>query len=89
MDQIADGTLGTKKSGHGMDAVRWWKEGEIEKVKKYCLDDVRLTKDLYEYALKEGKLFFKEGPHLNEVALNVTGWEAVHTDSALNHTLPF
>jgi len=31
LDQIAEGTLGTKKSGHGLDAITWWKNGEIEK----------------------------------------------------------
>ena len=46
LDQIAEGTLGVNKSGHGLDAIRWWRDGEVEKVKKYCLDDVRITKDL-------------------------------------------
>ena len=89
LDQIAEGTLGINKSGDGMDAVRWWREGEIEKVKKYCLDDVRITKDLYEYALKNNKLFFKEGPNLNEIKLDTSSWETSPTSSALNYTLPF
>lgn len=90
LDQIAEGTLGVNKSGHGLDAVKWWREGEIEKVKKYCLDDVRITKSLYEYALKENKLIFKEGPNLNEVKLDTINWETPPlSPSALNHTLPF
>lgn len=89
LDQIAEGTLGVNKSGHGLDAIKWWRDGEIEKVKKYCLDDVRITKDLYEYALKEGKLIFKEGPNLNEVKLDTNDWETPPTSSALNYTLPF
>jgi uncharacterized protein YprB with RNaseH-like and TPR domain len=89
LDQIAEGTLGTHKSGHGLDAIKWWREGEIEKIKKYCLDDVRITKDLYEYALKEGKLFFKEGPNINEVKLDTKDWETLPDSSALNYTLPF
>lgn len=89
LDQIAEGTLGINKSGHGMDAIRWWREGEVEKVKKYCLDDVRITKDLYEYALKNGKLIFKEGPNLNEVKLDTSNWETLPESSALNFTLPF
>lgn len=89
LDQIAEGTLGVNKSGHGLDAIKWWKDREVEKVKKYCLDDVRITKDLYEYALKEGKLFFKEGPNLNEVKLDTSEWEKPLDSSALNYTLPF
>jgi DEAD/DEAH box helicase domain-containing protein len=33
-------------------AVEYWKKGEIEKLKEYCLQDVRVTRDVYEYALK-------------------------------------
>ncbi len=89
LDQIAEGTLGVNKSGHGLDAIKWWREGEIEKVKKYCLDDVRITKDVYEYALKNGKLIFKEGPNLNTVKLDTTDWETLPEPTALNFTLPF
>lgn len=89
LDQIAEGTLGINKGGHGLDAIRWWREGEIDKVKKYCLEDVRITKELYEYALKNGKLTFKEGPNMNEIKLDPSEWETLPNDSAMNHTLPF
>lgn len=89
LDQIAEGTLGVRKSGDGMDAIRWWRSGEIEKIKKYCLNDVRITKDVYEYALKNRKLFFKEGPNLNEINLNTSLWEVLPEPATLNHTLPF
>lgn len=89
LDQIAEGTLGIKKSGHGLDAIRWWKSGEIDKIIKYCLDDVKITKEVYEYALKNGKLIFKEGPNMNEVKLDTSDWENVPSSSILNHTLPF
>jgi len=89
LDQIAEGTFGTNKSGGGLDAVKWWRDGEVEKVKKYCLDDVRITKDVYEYALKNNKLIFKEGGNLNEVKLDTSDWETPAESSALNYTLPF
>lgn len=90
LDQIAEGTLGTKKSGHGLDAITWWKNGEIEKIRKYCIDDVRITKELYEYALKNGELIFKEGPNMNKVKLDTSGWEAPsESPSSMNFTLPF
>ena len=34
LDQIAEGTLGLKKSGHGLDAITWWRNGEIDKIIK-------------------------------------------------------
>ena len=45
LDQLAEGTLGKNKSGGGADAMNWWKSGDVEKERAYCLDDVKLTKD--------------------------------------------
>jgi DEAD/DEAH box helicase domain-containing protein len=77
LDQIAEGTFGVNKSGNGLEAVAWWRTGEIEKIRKYCLDDVKITKDVYEYALKNKKLIFKEGPFTKEVKLDVKHWEPI------------
>ena len=46
LDSIAQATLGTQKSGHGLDAIRYFREGNMEKLKSYCLDDVRITRDI-------------------------------------------
>ncbi|MCK4326303.1 ribonuclease H-like domain-containing protein [bacterium] len=58
LQSVALATLGEGKSGHGLDAIRYFRQGEMDKLKKYCLDDVRLTKELYEYGLKHGQLSF-------------------------------
>ena len=58
LDSIAKGTLeNIKKSGTGLDAIEWWENKEYEKVKKYCVDDVKITKKIFEYmnAYKEFK----------------------------------
>lgn len=54
LDNLAKTNLGTAKSGHGMDAITWWREGNVEAIKKYCLDDVRITRDIYEFGKKNG-----------------------------------
>jgi len=77
LDQIAEGTFGMHKSGNGLEAVVWWKQGEIDKIRKYCLDDVKITKDVYEYAMKNKKLIFKEGPFTKEIKLDTKHWEPV------------
>ncbi len=77
LDQIAEGTFGINKSGHGLEAVAWWRTGEVEKIRKYCLDDVKITKDVYEYALKNKRLMFKEGPFTKEIKLDTKHWELV------------
>lgn len=58
LDSIAQATLRTNKSGSGLDALRFWREGKLEELKKYCLDDVRITRDIYEFGAEHGELFF-------------------------------
>lgn len=88
LDQVAEGTLKTNKSGHGLQAITWWKNGEIEKLKKYCLDDVKITKELYDYALKNKKLHYKEGGKIFDVKLDTSNWEKVPIN-IITYTLPF
>ena len=54
LDDVAQATLGVSKSGHGLQAVDWWKQGEIQKIKDYCLQDVKVTKEVYEFGKKYG-----------------------------------
>jgi DEAD/DEAH box helicase domain-containing protein len=86
LDTIAEATLGTNKSGHGLEAVVWWKQGKKEEVKKYCLDDVKITKEIYDYALKNGCLKFKDGGIIKDIKLDTSKWEK-KSDSAITHTL--
>ena len=58
LQSMAQATLKSSKSGSGWDALQLYKDGKMEELKKYCLDDVRLTKDIYEYGLKHGKIYF-------------------------------
>ena len=58
LQSVAQATLGLSKSGTGWDALQLYKEGRMEELKKYCLDDVRITKDVYEYGTKNGKVKF-------------------------------
>lgn len=57
LGSLAHATLGDKKSGSGLDALRWFKEGRFDLIEQYCLDDVRLTKEIYEYGKAHGRLF--------------------------------
>ena len=58
LQSVAQATLQSSKSGSGWDAIQLYKDGKMEELKKYCFDDVRLTKDVYEYGIKNGKIFF-------------------------------
>jgi DEAD/DEAH box helicase domain-containing protein len=58
LDSVARATLKEGKSGDGVEALALFKEGRMEELKKYCMDDVRLTKNVYEYGYREGKIYF-------------------------------
>lgn len=58
LDSLAGPTLGQRKSGTGIDALALFKENRMEELKRYCLDDVRLTREIYEYGCREGKVLF-------------------------------
>lgn len=56
---LAKATLNAEKGGHGLDAVRWYEEGNWERLESYCLQDVRLTRDLYMHGREHGHLLFE------------------------------
>lgn len=88
LDQVAEGTLGINKTGLGTQATEWWKNGEYQKVIDYCLNDVKITKQIYDYALANGKIIFKEGAELITIPLKTSHWEQ-EVKKTLTHTLPF
>lgn len=58
LDELAQATLGRGKTGTGEQALQWWRQGRRDLVIKYCQEDVRLTKDIYEYGLKRGEIYY-------------------------------
>lgn len=58
LNSVAQATLGEVKSGTGLEAVVLFREGRMEELKGYCLDDVRITKEVYEYGLRHGEILF-------------------------------
>lgn len=57
---IAEATLeGVTKSADGLQAVRWWREGKLDEIKKYCEQDVKVTKDIYDFGREHKQLFYK------------------------------
>ncbi len=87
LDDLVRETLGSKKNGHGLLAIEYFRNGEIEKLKQYCLSDVRLTKELYEYGKQYGKVFFNTATGRREIPVD---WNKTPTTSAIvNLTLPW
>ncbi|HOI05445.1 MAG TPA: hypothetical protein PLJ02_03205, partial [Candidatus Woesebacteria bacterium] len=59
LDAVAQETLGSGKIGDGLDAIRYYHNGNLEALKKYCLEDVKITRDIYDYGLKNGLVLFR------------------------------
>lgn len=88
LDNIASATLGKGKIGHGLEAIEWWRNGEIDKIIKYCIEDVRITKEVYDYAIENKSLKYKEGDQAIEFKLNTDTWQEKQ-DAKMTFSLPF
>lgn len=88
LDVIAQATVGAKKSGNGLMAIKWWREGDIDSIKKYCKQDVKITKEIFEYALANQKVLYKDGHKKREVPINTSSWMP-HEDHTMTFSLPF
>jgi DEAD/DEAH box helicase domain-containing protein len=88
LDSVAEATVNAKKSGHGLQAVRWWREGKIDEIKKYCEQDVKVTKKVFDYALAHGHVKFKDGSRKREIPLDTSQW-MIKEETAMTHSLLF
>ena len=60
LDTVAQATLGVGKTGDGLDAIRWWREGKMMEIAEYCCFDVKVTKMVHEFAMAHGELHFMD-----------------------------
>jgi DEAD/DEAH box helicase domain-containing protein len=58
LDAIATATLGFGKIGDGLDAIRWWREGRIMDIARYCAYDVKVTRLVHEFGVRHGHVKF-------------------------------
>jgi len=59
LDRLAEHTLGVKKSANGLQALQWYKEGKMDEIINYCRQDVKITRDIFLFGLKNRYLLFK------------------------------
>lgn len=70
LESVAQGTIGSGKSGNGLEALLYYRNNRMDLLKKYCLDDVRVTKQIYDYALKNQKLLYRDYFNVRELSLS-------------------
>lgn len=92
LGDIAEATLDNiTKSAEGLQAIRWWKEGKLDEIKKYCEQDVRVTKEIYDFGKKNKQLFYKS--LTGEVLPFRVNFDVASADKTsapkINLTLPF
>lgn len=88
LDSVAQATIGAKKSADGLQAVRWWREGKIDEIKKYCEQDVKVTKKVFDYAMEHGHVKFKDGYRKKDIPLDTSNWTEKE-DASMTHSLLF
>ncbi|MDJ0782866.1 MAG: DEAD/DEAH box helicase [Desulfosarcinaceae bacterium] len=57
---LAQETLNSAKTGDGLQALRWWRQGRLAELADYCRRDVALTHDLYRYGRRHGHLIYRD-----------------------------
>lgn len=83
-------TLEKKKTGHGLMAIDYYKEGKWDELKQYCADDVMVTKELFEYGVRNREVFYRNEVGKVRVAVDWKKYleeDQTAFDTAL--TLPF
>lgn len=98
LDDIAKATLQIQKSADGLQAMKWFEEGKIDLIKEYCEQDVKVTKEVYDFGRKNKMLYTATlTGDLMPIALNFDPPEASadgttpgqQVASGINMTLPF
>ncbi len=57
---LAEANIGAGKTGHGMEAIELYRRGEIEKLKEYCVNDVKITKEIFDLIREKGYLWIPD-----------------------------
>lgn len=87
LDDLLKATLNVRKEGHGLLAVNYFKEGKLKELKEYCLSDVRLTKQLYDYIMVNKKAYFLGPSGKVEIRVDLNSKQKSSSRSGVNLTL--
>ena len=60
LSRLASANLGVKKERHGSEAIALYRDGKMGELREYCMNDVRLTKDIYELMVRDGVLLMPD-----------------------------
>lgn len=98
LNDLAKATLQIEKSADGLQAMEWFKEGKLDLIKQYCEQDVKVTKELYDFGRKNKMIYYPTlTGELMPIPVNfepslvsgVAGGTGVVGGAGINLTLPF
>ncbi len=89
LNDLVRETLGKEKSGHGLEAIRLYQEGEWSRLESYCRDDVVLTKELFEYGVRNKKIFYPTDTGREELRVDWERYLYEDSNQDISLTLPF
>jgi DEAD/DEAH box helicase domain-containing protein len=69
---LCETNLGEGKAGDGLQALRWWREGRIDLIERYCRSDVAATHKLYELGRSRSYLLYRD--HQDRRVRVPVGW---------------
>jgi len=75
LDNLAQATINAKKSADGLQALKWYKNGEIKKIIDYCKIDVDVTRDLFLYGVENDKIYATVKELIVQIPVN---WKHYH-----------
>jgi len=71
LDHLAQATLSQAKLADGIQAVEWFRQGEMKKLIEYCQQDVTATRDLFLFGLENQHLIYRTKKDNRRVRLPV------------------
>ncbi len=90
LNDVLSATINKKKSGHGLQAIGYYENGEFEKLKKYCLDDTMLTKEIFDYGVKNNEIYYFTETGKSTIKVNWKKYlEEDRNNNDVSLTLPF
>jgi len=89
LNDLLIATLNKKKSGHGLQAIEYFKKREWEKLIQYCQDDVKLTKELFEYGAKNKEVYYLNEKGKVRIKVDWEKYLLADNNQDLPLTLPF
>ena len=59
LNHLANQTLKVEKSADGLQSLQWFKEGKMDLIIDYCIKDVEITRDLFNFGIENEYLLYE------------------------------